>query len=428
MGGTPRVLLVAEHASAEFGGEAMLPLHHFRVLRRRGVEAWMIVHERTRAELLVRFAADQDRLCFIPDTPGHRMVWRAGAPLPARLAEPTFGQALRLLSQRAARRLARTLVRMHAIDVVHQPIPVSPKEPSLLYDLGAPLVVGPLNGGMSFPPGFRRLDPAGLRPLIGLGRRLAHLGNRALPGKLRADTVLVANERTRRALPAGVRGRVIELVENGVDLALWSPATRPPANGPARFLFLGRLCDWKAVDVLLDALARAGEALDAGIDVVGDGPERPALEARTVRLGLAGRVRFHGWLPQEQAAARLRAADALLLPSVYECGGAVVLEAMACGLPVVATDWGGPADYLDASCGVLVAPASRDQLVAGFAEAMLRLGRSPELRRRLGTAGRERVVARYDWERKVDRMLEIYGDAAARHRRGRGPEARAVAA
>src|SRR5262245_37126584 len=68
----PRVLLVAEHASARFGGEAILPLHYFRVLRARGVETWMIVHERTRDELTALFPTDKDRLYFVPDQPMHR--------------------------------------------------------------------------------------------------------------------------------------------------------------------------------------------------------------------------------------------------------------------------------------------------------------------------------------------------------------------
>lgn len=89
----------------------------------------------------------------------------------------------------------------------------------------------------------------------------------------------------------------------------------------------------------------------------------------------------------------------------------MVLEAMACGLPTVATAWGGPADYLDEDCGILVEPSSREALVQGFADAIERLANSREERRRLGENGRRRVIEEYDWEKKVDRMLEIYADA-----------------
>jgi glycosyltransferase involved in cell wall biosynthesis len=89
-----------------------------------------------------------------------------------------------------------------------------------------------------------------------------------------------------------------------------------------------------------------------------------------------------------------------------------VLEAMATGLPVIATAWGGPADYLDASCGILVEPRSREHLVEGLAGAMAELAADPARRRTLGRAGRARVERHFDWQARIDQMLEIYQRAA----------------
>jgi glycosyltransferase involved in cell wall biosynthesis len=119
-------------------------------------------------------------------------------------------------------------------------------------------------------------------------------------------------------------------------------------------------------------------------------------------------VSFLGWRSQPECAARLRGACALVLPSVYECGGAVVLEAMACARPVIATAWGGPVDYLDPSCGVLIEPFSRAALVQGFAAAMQRMIDHPEAAAQMGRAGRARVVDHFSWDGKVDAMLQIY--------------------
>jgi glycosyltransferase involved in cell wall biosynthesis len=127
---------------------------------------------------------------------------------------------------------------------------------------------------------------------------------------------------------------------------------------------------------------------------------------------LAASVDFAGWLSQAGCADRLRGADCLVLPSIYECGGAVVLEAMSVGKPVIATDWGGPADYLDPECGILVPPTSRQAFVEGLRDAMVRMARSPQDRERLGAHGIAKVRREYDWDVKVDGMLGFYELAA----------------
>ena len=418
----PRVVIVAEHASAAFGGEAILPLHIFRKLRARGVEAWLVVHSRTKAELLALMPGEAGRISFIPDTKFHVAMHRLGRLLPARLSHFTFGYASRLSCQRIARSIVRRLIAVQGAEVVHQPIPVSPREPSLMYGLGVPVVMGPMNGGMSYPPAFsagdRRVALVGW--LAELGRKASGLAHRLMPGKLEAETLLVANPRTRHALPAGARGLVIELVENGVDPDLWfertPPARRHDPSERVRFIFVGRLVDWKAVDLLIEAFAQIVGQVPVELEIIGDGPMRPALEAQVERLGLSGSVRFEGWLEQSACAGRLERSDALVLPSLYECGGAVVLEAMACGLPCVATDWGGPADYLDETCGILVRPESRELFVEGLAGAMLRLARSAELREAMGRSAREKVASGpFNWDHKIERILAIYDDAIARH-------------
>ena len=410
---TARVLLVAENASTRLGGEAILPWHYFRLLRERGVDAHLIVHARMRDELLETFAAERERLHFIGDRGLQKLFYRMGRVLPRRLDEATLGLANQMITQLGQRAAVRRL-RVPGT-VVHQPIPVSPRFPSLLAVDDVPLVVGPLNGGMEYPRAFRGAESGLSRAAIALGRSFSDVTNRLLAGKRKAAVVLVANQRTREALPGGLRGRIVELPENGVDKAHWPAATSVRERDAARFVFVGRLVEWKAVDVVLEALRDVPEA---SLDVIGDGAMREPWERLAQELGVAARVRFLGWRTQAECAEHLGAATALVLPSIYECGGAVVLEAMAMQRPVIATAWGGPADYLDASCGILVEPASREALVKGFAAGMQRLLASPGLRVRMGQAGRERLLQEFDWARKIDAMLAIYqvalDDAAAR--------------
>jgi glycosyltransferase involved in cell wall biosynthesis len=416
----PRVCIVAENASFRFGGEASLPLHYFSRLRSRGVEVWLIVHGRTHSELVTLFPSDQSRIEYIPDRWYHKFIWQLSRPLPRRVSEATFGTLMVLINQLIQRGMVKRLIREQRINVVHQPIPVSPKAPSFIFGLGVPVVIGPMNGGMDYPPAFRAAESLFTRLAVALGRKSANLVNSVISGKRTASVLLVANERTRLALPSCAGGKIIELPENGVDLSIWSPAEMSASSAEsARYLFVGRLVDWKRLDFVLHALHSIPEAQ---LEVIGDGPMRATWLALAASLGIADRVRWLGWLPQPQCAQRLRGATALLLPSIYECGGAVVLEAMACAIPVIATAWGGPADYLDESCGILVdvrdaAPATATQMIVrGFADGMRKLNSDSALRRQLGHFGRRRVEELFDWNQKVGQTLAIYQKAIDEYR------------
>ena len=410
-----RVLIVTENASNVFGGEASLPLHIFRMLRARGVQAWMITHARNRDELQAAVPELFDRIYFAPDTWLNKFAFRLGTLLPAQIAYFTLGYVSRVSSQVKTRRLVRHLVSDKNIAIVHQPIPTSPREPSLLYDLGVPVVMGPMNGGMSFPPAFQSQDAK--RQLIagvtGAARHLSALLHQLMPGKLRAETLLVANERTRLALPHGHIGKVITLIENGVDLAVWAPPNlddgRKKNRDRTQFVFMGRLVDWKAVDLLLLAFVQVRRMVNAELIIIGEGPMRPVWESQVQDLGLAQSVRFTGWLRQVEAATIVAEADVMVLPSLHESGGAVILEAMAKGLPIVATNWGGPPDYVDDSCGILVDPVSREGFVGGLATAMIKLAKDPALRDNMGRAAVDKIASGpLNWDNKIERILQIY--------------------
>jgi glycosyltransferase involved in cell wall biosynthesis len=405
-----RICIVAEHASERFGGEAFLPLHYFRLLRSRGIDTWLVVHSRTQNELAALLPNEIDRIRFVPDLWIHKLIHRLSNLLPRRLSVATLGLLNQLITQYCQRSVVRQLVRSEAIDVIHQPIPIAARFPSAIFGLGAPVVIGPLNGGMEYPPAFRTSESWINRAALAFLKLFADAANTLVPGKKQATVIFVANQRTRSALPSGVRGKIVELNENGIDIGIWQTATESsatPVPTPPRFVFVGRLVDWKALDIAIRALAHVPSA---ELDVVGDGPMMATWKSLADELGLAGRVHFLGQMPQPDYAARVRASVALVLPSIYESGGAVVLEAMASARPVIATRWGGPADYLDASCGILVEPESYASLVAGFAEAMQRLIHAPDLANSMGAAGRERAVRDFDWQRRIDLIIGIYSD------------------
>lgn len=411
----PRILIVAPNASARFGGEAFLPLNYFRLLSRRGHPVHLIAHHRNREELLALPDCDPARMHFVPDTRWHRMIWRAFARFPERVRDLIGGGLMTWLNELYQARLIRQLVAEGEVDVIHQPIPVSPLIPSNLHRFGVPLVIGPMNGGMDYPPGYEDYEGGATRASIVLGRRVALLLNRLNPGKHKAAVLMVANERTRRALPDPRHPRIETLIENGIDFTRWqAPRHQREAVAPGRLrlVYLGRFVGWKAIDITLQAvaLARAGGA-DVTLDVLGDGEGRAELEAMAGGLGIADHVTFHGFQPQERCAEVLAQSDALVLNSLRECGGAVVLEAMAMGLPVVASAWGGPLDYLNFESGILVHPVPRHDFPQRLAGAFATLAHDPELRARMGAAGQQIVRRDFDWESKVDRMVEVYREA-----------------
>lgn len=406
-----RILIVAGNMSARMGGEAVLPLHYIRELRALGCDVHALTHERVRAELETHPLWDPRRFHFVGDAPVEKAIYSLGKAAPGALRETLFLNGVSLITQQRLARRARALSADLAVDVIHQPIPVSPAFPSFLANMPAPVVIGPMNGGMDYPPAFKADYSQGSQGVVSAARLFAGVGNALARGKLQAAALLVANARTREALPRGVdNSRVIEVVENGVDLALWDQPAKIKPPTP-QFVFVGRLVWWKAVDLLIEAMEKAP---DAALRIIGEGPERPRLERKAANGGAAGRIRFEGFRPQPEIAGALAAATALVLPSMRECGGAVILEAFACRTPAIATGWGGPADYITPETGVLVEPSGRDAFIEGLAGAMRLLGSDPALCARMGAAARAHVEANYTWTAKARRMLSIYAETKAR--------------
>jgi glycogen(starch) synthase len=149
----------------------------------------------------------------------------------------------------------------------------------------------------------------------------------------------------------------------------------------------------------------------AQVLLVGDGPERPVLEREIRRLGVADRVHLLGFVPHGRVPAVLAHADLLVLPSLYEELGTILLEAMWAGLPIVASKTGGIPDVItDGVYGMLV-PPGEPRALAGAIDRVLA---EPRPAQRLGQSARERTRD-YDWNALADRVLNIYRDISFSH-------------
>jgi glycosyltransferase involved in cell wall biosynthesis len=417
-----RVLIASHYTSEAMGGEAAIPLRLFDRLRQHGVDAWLVAHDGDRAELTERFADCPDRLILTRGWRSLSQVFTFGQKLPDGLRSVAWG-ITQVERQQAMVGEIRKLVHELSIDVVHQPIGIAPNIPSPLTRLGAPLVVGPLNGGLSMPPAFRGRDSRTARMVQAARRPVGHAAHHVIRGKLEASVVLAANEHTRALLPPPALARSRIMPESAVIFGDWpakdhrvagaagaagvdAPGAR--AAAPIRFVYLGRLVAYKSPDLLIEGFALASKTVDARVEIIGDGPMRADLEALAKRLGVADRVTFAGWLTKPEASARLRDSDVFVHPSLREPGGTSVLEAMATGLPCIVADWGGPAEYIEDGTGIRVSVASRDTFVANIADGMTRLAADPGLRQDMGMKARARVAEYYDWDVLTAQLVKIY--------------------
>jgi D-inositol-3-phosphate glycosyltransferase len=214
----------------------------------------------------------------------------------------------------------------------------------------------------------------------------------------------------------GVGRNRITVVPSGVDVQRFSPdGPAAERSGRPRLLALGRLVPRKGFDTAIHALAAVSDAelLIAGGGAAGEpdgGAEARRLRALADRFGVADRVRLLGAVPEADVPALLRSADLVVCTPWYEPFGRVPVEAMACGVPVVASAVGGFLDtVVDGATGILVPPRRPDLLAAELRKLLA----EPFWREAYGTAGVDRARARYSWERIAEGTLAAYEQACA---------------
>lgn len=202
--------------------------------------------------------------------------------------------------------------------------------------------------------------------------------------------------------------RRLHHIPNGVDLARFVPREAPAPARPTTIGTVASLRPEKNIERLIHAFHRVAQSFPARLVVVGDGPDRPMLEALAARLDLGDKVRFAGQLADP--AACYGGFDVFALSSDTEQMPLSVLEAMASGLPVAATDVGDVRAMLAEENRPLLA----DRSEAGLAAAIERLARDGALRARLGMANRALAVSTFDEQAMVEAYRRVWLDAAMR--------------
>ena len=279
--------------------------------------------------------------------------------------------------------------------------------------LPVPYVRGPGGGAQRIPKGLIAHSPLRGRLSEGIreaGQWLFRHDPFFIAGQSRAKVLLVCNQEALDAVPSRWRQKCQLFPVNGVSTRdLESAAPVLPPGKVFRVLTAGKLLWLKGFGLALEAFQEFGaKHPEAQLTIVGDGPELSRLSALAKASGLETQVRFRKWMAREELLAEMASCDVFLFPSLRDGGGAVVVEAMALGRPVVCLDTAGPGMHVTEDSGIKVIPHSPEQTVHELANALERLCLDEGLRSKLGKAARERAEQEYHWDRLGERLMGIY--------------------
>lgn len=221
-----------------------------------------------------------------------------------------------------------------------------------------------------------------------------------------AHRVVANSDYLRRLALASAPDIAIEVVSNGAAAPDSSPVDQE-MRSDVRVLAVSRLIARKGLDTLIRALGRS-RSEDLSLDIAGDGPYGAALRQLATACGVADRVRFHGFVGRTGLAALHARADIFVLTSNAESCSVALLEAMAAGLPIVATKAGGNAELVQhGSNGLLIEPGNVDELGG----ALRTLARDRAQRQRFAAANCRLAQERFSWRRVAQRYEAIFQEA-----------------
>jgi len=408
--------MVIEQCNPEW---ASVPLVGFNFYQQISdlTEVTLVTHERNR-EALEKIPGDHD-IVYISESRFLQLYYRFASLLANRgainwplyhfLTYPIYSSFNRKVFEQFHRKVIN-----HTFDIVHALTPMLPRYPVRLIKAcnSTPFLLGPVNGGVPFPKGFEvtaRKENSHLNFIRTLGRFL-------IPGYretyVKADRVLVGSTYTLNMLKSLFKledRRASLFFENGIPASFFKPVSHAKIKNVTNLLFVGRLVPYKGVDMLIDALWQSESQLKEKVTltIVGDGPERFNLEQQVSKSGLSDKVIFTGWVDQKETFDYYSQADIFCFPSIREFGGAVVLEAMSCGVPCIVVNNGGIGEYVTEETGFKIEPLSRKHIVQELIYCIKLLTEETSLRLTMSASAIDRAIE-FEWGKKAQAILQIY--------------------
>lgn len=294
-------------------------------------------------------------------------------------------------------------------DVVLRLVPMTPSMPSpfafFLRKGPIPFVIGPLNGGLPWPPGFTQLDNQ--REWISSFRNVYRFLPFARSTYRYAAAIIAASSQTYSEFVL-YRDKLFFVPEPGIDHSLCLPRSRSAESGAKlELIFVGGLVPRKACDLALRAAAPLLQSDMARFTVIGDGPERRSLEQLVKSLEIEKAVYFCGWISHAEVLSHMRSADVMVFPTLRDNGAGVIFEALASGAVPVVADFGGPGDIVYPTAGYKVPVTNESEMVAQMQKILANLSQDRDLLNRLRQQGMSYAREYLTWDAKARSTTQI---------------------
>jgi glycosyltransferase involved in cell wall biosynthesis len=233
--------------------------------------------------------------------------------------------------------------------------------------------------------------------------------------------ILASFKHTIADLPAEALPKTIDFPEVGLDERIFSADdARAVSTGPLTVAFIGRFAPLKLPEVVALAFARSSVLREHRLVYVGDGTQRPHIEAIIQEHGLQDCAQVTGWMTSKGVSDWMRRADILAFPSIKELGAGAVVEAMACGMVPVVCNYGAPGTLVGRDRGLRVPIENREQLISAFQKALEELVTDRQRLKELADRARRFAVEKFSWRQKSKKTVDIY-DWVLGGRRGPKP-------
>jgi len=272
---------------------------------------------------------------------------------------------------------------------------------------------GPGGGAQKIPANFVKKFPFKNRA----GERIRSIGQwifRHDPwfiiGQNRAQALLVCNKESFEGLPKKWQKKAYFFPVNGISNEDLENVNRQEASQKSfSVVTAGRLFKLKGFDLAIRAFKIFSDTVGAAqLTIIGDGPELRNLETLIQKLNLGGKVTIVPWMPRKEFLRTMGSCKVFLFASLRDGGGAVVVEAMALGKPVICFDLAGPGFHINDKCGIKIQPGNPEQAVYDMAKALEKLYTDNGLRLALGNGARKEAEKEYRWDALGDRLFDIY--------------------